>query len=101
GAEVYYAVKANPHPELLRTLREAGSGFEVSSRPELEAVLALGASGAEIISSNPVKRPDFIRYAYEQGIDRFAYDSELELEKLARWAPDSRVYVRLTVDNSA
>lgn len=101
GAEVYYAVKANPHPEVLATLRDQGCGFEVSSRPELDAVIRLEVPPARIISSNPVKRPDFIRHAVELGADRFAFDSETELEKLARWAPASRVYVRLTVDNSA
>jgi ornithine decarboxylase len=100
GAEIYYAVKANPHPVVLETFRDAGSGFEVSSRLELDAVLRLGVSAARVISSNPVKRPDFLRHAVEQGLDRFAFDSEMELEKLARWAPGSRVYVRLTVDNS-
>jgi ornithine decarboxylase len=100
GAAVYYAVKANPHPAVLATLRDVGSGFEVSSRLELEAVLGVGVSAGRVISSNPVKRPDFLRYAVEQGVDRFAFDSEMELEKLARWAPGCRVYIRLTVDNS-
>jgi ornithine decarboxylase len=100
GAEVYYAVKANPHPEVLAVLAAEGCGFEVSSWPELERVLALGVPGSRIISSNPVKRPDFVRRAFELGIDRFAFDSETELEKLAKLAPGSRVYVRLTVDNS-
>lgn len=100
GAEVYYAVKANPHPGVLEALAREGCGFEVSSRPELEAVLRLGVTIDRVISSNPVKRPDYIRRAFELGLDRFAFDSEPELDKLARWAPGSRVYVRLTVDNS-
>ena len=100
GAEVYYAIKANPHPGVLELLAGEGSGFEVSSWPELEAVRRLGVGMHRVISSNPVKRPDYIRRAFELGLDRFAFDSEQELEKLARWAPGSRVYVRLTVDNS-
>lgn len=100
GAEIYYAVKANPHPAVLRTFAEQGCGFEVSSTVELRSVLELGVPARRIISSNPVKRPDFIQYAFASGLDRFAFDSELELEKLRRWAPGSRVYVRLAVDNS-
>ena len=100
GADVYYAVKANPHPGVLTALAELGCGFEVSSVPELEAVLAPGVSADRVISSNPVKRPDFIRRAAERGVDRFAFDSETELEKLARWAPGSRVFARVAVDNS-
>jgi ornithine decarboxylase len=100
GAEVYYAVKSNPHPGVLRTFAQLGCGFEVSSSPELRSVRELGVGPERIISSNPIKRPDFVRYAVEQGVDRFAFDSEPELEKLVRLAPGSRVYVRLTVDNS-
>jgi ornithine decarboxylase len=101
GAQVFYAVKANPHPAVLETLAAEGSGFEVSSPAELDAVLRTGVTGERVISSNPVKRPDFIQQAVLAGIDRFALDSEMEVEKLARHAPGSRVYVRMTVDNSA
>ena len=101
GAEVYYAVKANPHPAVLATFAALGSGFEISSTLELDAVLDLGVSGERIICSNPVKRPDFLQRAVAAGVDRFAFDSEQELDKLRRLAPGSRVYVRLTVDNSA
>jgi ornithine decarboxylase len=99
-AEVYYAVKSNPHRAVLETLAAEGCGFEVSSWPELDAVRRLGVPMTRVISSNPVKRPDYLRRAFELGLDRFAFDSEAELDKLARWAPGSRVYVRLTVDNS-
>ena len=37
---VFYAMKANPHPELLRTLDAEGVGFECVSRGEVERVLA-------------------------------------------------------------
>ncbi|MCC7461514.1 MAG: bifunctional aspartate kinase/diaminopimelate decarboxylase [Gammaproteobacteria bacterium] len=37
---VFYAMKANPHPELLRTLAAEGVGFECVSRGEVERVLA-------------------------------------------------------------
>ncbi|HZU04724.1 MAG TPA: type III PLP-dependent enzyme [Chloroflexota bacterium] len=99
-ADCYYAVKANPHIEVLRTLAGLGAGFEVSSVAELRAVLELGVAPTRIISSNPVKTIPFIQAAYQAGIDRFAVDSRAELVKLAHHAPGSRVYVRLTVDNS-
>jgi ornithine decarboxylase len=99
-ADCYYAVKANPHPEVLQTLAALGSGFEVSSLVELRAVLELGVPAARVISSNPIKPIPFIQAAHAAGIDRFAVDSRTELVKLAHHAPGSRVYVRLTVDNS-
>jgi bifunctional diaminopimelate decarboxylase / aspartate kinase len=38
---VHYSMKANPHPELLRTLQEEGVEFECVSRGEVERVRAL------------------------------------------------------------
>ncbi len=100
GAEVFYAVKANAHPEVLRILAQVGSGFEVSSMQELQAVLELGVGPERIVSSNPVKAPAFLDLARAVGVDRFAADSEVELAKLARYNPGSRVYIRVMVDNS-
>ena len=38
--KVYYAVKANPAPEILKLLAELGCCFDVASMSEIEAVLA-------------------------------------------------------------
>src|SRR5262245_33341032 len=73
-AGCYYAVKANPHPEVLRTLADLGCGFEVSSPDELQAVTALAVPAARIISSNPIKSVAFIQAADRAGVDRFAVD---------------------------
>lgn len=35
-ADVFYAIKANPAPEILRLLRDRGSNFDVASRYELD-----------------------------------------------------------------
>ena len=96
---VYYAVKANDHTEVLRALAEVGSGFEVASSEELSRVLSLGVQPERVISSNPVKPLDFIDYAYRVGVNRFAVDSFPEVDKIAKIAPRARVYVRLTVPN--
>src|SRR5215212_4542171 len=57
STDCHYAIKANPHPDVLRTLHQLGCGFEVSSAAELRMVLDLGASPADVISSNPIKTP--------------------------------------------
>ena len=99
GAEVYYAVKANPYPAVVRALAEEGCGFEISSLGELELVEALGGRPA-LVSSNPIKPPSFVERAAEAGLEAFAVDSPDEVAKLARSAPGAAVYVRLLVDNS-
>lgn len=99
GASVYYAIKANPHPEVVSALAEAGSGFEVASLAELELALRLGGRPERVISSNSIKRPDLLEAGAALGLDRFAFDAHDELQKIARYAPGSRVYCRVVVDN--
>ncbi|MEE9286160.1 MAG: hypothetical protein V3V35_10605, partial [Dehalococcoidia bacterium] len=45
GSPVYYAIKANPHPEVLSRLSSLGAGFEVSSVGELRLLQELGVEG--------------------------------------------------------
>ncbi len=99
GFKVFYAVKANDHPSVIKTLAEEGAGFEIASLNELENVLNYCKEPSRIISSNPVKPFDLISYAYERGIDIFAVDSFVEVDKIANLAPRSRVYVRISVPN--
>ena len=96
---VYYAVKANDHERIIKSLAELGSHFEVASSQELSKVLQAGVSPNRIISSNPVKPPDFIEYCKEVGMDRFAVDSYTEIDKIAAVMKRARVYVRVVVPN--
>ena len=99
GLAVFYAVKCNSSETVLSTLAAAGAGFEVASSNELDQVTAAGVSPHEVLYSNTVKPAHHIAAAYAQGVDRFAFDSEAELRKLAAVAPGARVYARLTVDD--
>lgn len=57
----YYAVKTNPHASVLTSLERTGACFEIGSPPELHALLDIGVTADRIISSNPVKSPNFIQ----------------------------------------
>ena len=96
---VYYAVKANDSEEIIKALAEVGSGFEVASTEELKKVLSLGGKVEKVISSNPVKPPEFIDFSYSVGMRTFAVDSFTEVEKIKKIAPRSKVYVRIAVPN--
>ncbi len=103
GANVGYAMKANPHPSLLAALsRVDGAWFEVASKAEIQALLDIGVTGERIFFSNPVKQPAHIEFAVKHGIKLFVFDSEAEIEKLAQFNnPDDplEVYVRMTVSH--
>jgi len=98
-AKVFYAVKANSHPGIVKFLHELGAGFEIASEEELDLVLSLNVPPSKIVSSNPVKTPSFIKSAYAKNVVYFAFDSYAEIEKLSQLAPESNVYVRLSVSN--
>jgi ornithine decarboxylase len=97
-AQVFYAVKANPAPEVVAMLRRLGSSFDTASRGEIDLVLDQGAKVERISFGNTIKKERDIAYAYERGVRLFAFDSEAELAKLAKAAPGSRVFCRILMD---
>lgn len=99
-ANIYYAVKANPGVPVLKLLDSLGSSFDIASRYELDKVLALGISADRTSYGNTIKKSEDIKYFYEKGVRMFATDSKDDLKNIAKFAPGSRVYVRILVENS-
>ena len=99
-ANVYYAVKANPAPEVLTLLRDKGSNFDVASIYELDKLLGLDVSADRCSYGNTIKKSKDIRYFYEKGVRMYATDSEADLRNIARAAPGSKVYVRILTEGS-
>ena len=97
---VFYAVKANPAPEILELLTGLGSCFDCASIGEIEMVLAAGATADRISFGNTIKKERDIARAYEKGIRLFAVDCEAEVEKIARVAPGSKVFCRILCDGA-
>jgi ornithine decarboxylase len=97
---VFYAVKANPAPEVLSLLARLGSCFDTASVVEIEQTLAAGASPDRISFGNTIKKERDIARAYRLGVRLFAVDCEAEVEKIARVAPGSRVFCRILCDGS-
>jgi ornithine decarboxylase len=98
-ATIYYAVKANPAPQVLGRLAQLGSSFDAAGAEEIDACLAAGARPESISFGNTIKKVSAIRRAFAAGVRMFAFDSAEELDKLARHAPGSRVYCRIMVEN--
>src|SRR5580700_3674766 len=55
-SKMFYAVKANPAPELLSLLVSLGSSFDTASVAEIEMVLAAGATPERISFGNTIKK---------------------------------------------
>ena len=94
-ALIFYAVKANPLPEIIRALADIGASFDVSSAAEIEQCLAIGVSPRQLSFGNTIKKAAVIADAHAAGIDLFSFDSAAELEKIAANAPGAKVTARL------
>ena len=72
-------------------------GMLIASDGEIDRCLSLGIPGARLSFGNTIKRESDIERAYAHGVRLFAFDSQGELEKLARVAPGAGVFCRLAV----
>ena len=90
----YYAVKCNPDPLLIQTLSDLGAGFDCASPAELDIVKT-----KKVIYANPCKRPADILYASKNGVTRTTFDSVCELEKMAIYAPNMELIMRIRADD--
>ncbi|WP_455478083.1 type III PLP-dependent enzyme [Bartonella sp. B10] len=97
-SRIFYAIKANPAPEILSLLASLGSSFDAASIAEIEMALKAGATSERISFGNTIKKEHDIARAYALGISVYAVDCIEEVEKIARSAPGARVFCRVLTD---
>lgn len=100
-ARVFYAIKANPHPEILKTMIKLGSSFDVASDGEIRTLHDMGVEGERLIYANPVKTTGGLQACRECGVSKMTFDSASEIEKIRAICPDATVLLRLRIDNSS
>jgi len=107
--QVYYAVKANPDPEIVRTLFKEGASFDVASMPEFKIVYQnikhLPKKQRQdwiwdkIIYANPTKPTETL-----EELNRYkplvTFDNREEIHKIKRHAPNAGLVLRLKVPNT-
>lgn len=96
----YYAIKANPHPDIIKIFARFGAGFDVASAVEMRRVLDLGASPDKIIFANTIKSAEDITAAHKAKVNLMTFDNEPELYKIAKHCPGGKVLLRIKVQNS-
>ncbi len=97
-SRVFYAVKANPDPAVLRLLADLGSSFDCASVAEIDMALAAGATPDRISFGNTIKKERDVAAAFQRGVRMFAVDCVEEADKVARAAPGARVFCRILCD---
>jgi ornithine decarboxylase len=106
--QVYYAVKANPAPEIIRTLYDLKASFDVASLPEFNVVFEnvkdlpprelQNFIWDNIIYANPIKKTDSL-HVLNLYKPLLTYDSFEEVEKVKRHCPDAGLLLRIKVPN--
>ena len=101
--KILFAVKTNPHSEVIKTLIESGiSQFDVASIEEIKAVKKFSET-AKCSFMHTVKSRESINEAYfKYGVKTFALDTKDELIKIiesTRNAKDLELFVRVAVSN--
>jgi len=101
--KILYAVKTNPHPEVLKTLVESGiENFDIASIQEIKDVRTINPN-AKCSYMHTVKSRESIKKAYfEFNVKAFSLDTKDELIKIIEatdHAKDLELFVRVTVSN--
>jgi ornithine decarboxylase len=109
AVQIYFAVKANSNPEIVRTLFEMGSSFDVASMPEFrivyENIRHMPAKERQdwiwdkIIYANTIKPIETL-----EALDRYkplvTFDNAEEIKKIQEHAPHAGLVLRIRVPNT-
>lgn len=107
--QAYYAVKAEPLPEIVKTLYKAGASFDVASMPEFLIVhenikgmpnkKRLDWIWDKIIYANPIKPNETLKQLdpYKPLV---TYDNFEEIAKIKKYAPHAGLVLRIRVANT-
>jgi len=104
----YYAIKANPESEIVRTMYKMSSGFDVASWEEFMIVHDVIEGNQKkksqfmnenVIYANPVKRIDSLKNLNNYFL-RMTFDNYIEIEKVAKHCKKSRLILRIDVPNT-
>ncbi len=107
--QAYYAVKAEPLPEIVKTLYKAGASFDVASMPEFMIVhefiknmpnkKRLAWIWDKIIYANPIKPNETLK-ELDQYRPLVTYDNIEEVHKIKKYAPHAGLVLRMRVANT-
>ena len=101
--KILYAVKTNPHPEVIKTLLKSGiNQFDVASVEEIKAVRKFDQVSKCSFMHTIKSREDISEAYFKYGVRTFALDTKDELIKIIEStsnAKDLELFVRVAVSN--
>ena len=101
--KILYAVKTNPHPEVIKTLLKSGiNQFDVAPVEEIKAVRKFDQVSKCSFMHTIKSREDISEAYFKYGVKTFALDTKDELIKIIEStsnAKDLELFVRVAVSN--
>jgi ornithine decarboxylase len=99
--ELFYAVKSNAYPEIIKTLNEEGACFDICTNGEIDIIKECNIPPEKCLHTHPIKRDEDIKYALDFGINLFVADNEFELPKFLPYKDKAKILIRMSVQNPA
>ena len=96
----FYAVKCNPDPKIIHTLKSLGTGFDCASPAEIKWALSAGVTPDKIVYANTVKQDSHLEYARSVGVEMTTFDNLAELKKVKAIYPEATLLLRICADDS-
>ena len=97
--DIFYAIKSNNYEPLVKSFINAGYGFDIASIEELQYLVSLGVDPRRMSFSAPTKLARDIKRASQLGVQYYAFDSRVELEKILKCAKKPKLIARITAQN--
>ncbi len=94
---IHYAIKANPHPEIISFFNSQGLGFDVASKNELEAALTNGVHPNKCGFAGPGKSDSELKYAVKNQIESINVESKEELYLINNFASAMNTYANISL----
>ena len=95
--QIYYSIKANPNPEIIKFFVSRDCGLEIASSGELALALKSGCSSENILFAGPGKTFNELESAIDQNIGEIHVESFQELDRIAQIAKSRKVEVQVTL----
>ena len=95
--QIFYSIKANPNPEIIKFFVSRNCGLEIASSGELSLALQSGCSSENILFAGPGKTFNELEIAIDQKIGEIHVESFQELDRIAQIANSRKVKVQVTL----
>ena len=93
--KLWYAVKANPVSEIIKTLDKCGFDFDVASSGELNQVLGQGIDAKRVLNTGPAKSKKQIQHFLSKGVRTFVAESHNQVAWLNQAASEHNITLQI------